>query len=137
MQIQVVFQEDGSATTLGRATARNASGAATGVHGEGKFIKQADVSSITLSVFDLSSATPDTAIATEILTVSAVILNTVVTSNEIWTKDSTGYNFLHDLAASYFPTGNHTYLLEYKFTLTGGVVAWGVYSGPAMPVRTS
>lgn len=136
-EIQVVWNEDGSATALGRVTARDASGSATGVPGEGKFLQQADLSTITCSVFDLNSSTPDTAIATPTVTISSAILDTVDTATTLWDLDEYGYNFRHDLAHTNFPTGDHVYLVEYKFTTTGSAVFWGRYRGPARSVRTS
>lgn len=133
----VTWREDGTATVLGRVTARDGSGAATGVNGEGNWIQQADLSSITLSVFDESSADPDTATATATLTVSSVIQDTPVSTNVIWTRDTTGYNFIYDVTSTYFATGGHVYRLEFKFTTTGSAVLWGVYRGRALPLRTS
>lgn len=134
---QVVWNEDGSATALGRVTARSGSGTATGVNGEGNWAQQADLSTITCSVFDLDGVTPDTAITTPTVTIATSILDTVVTTNVIWTKDTTGYNFIHDLGAANFPTGGHCYLVEYKFTYADGTIGWGKYKGEAKPVRTS
>lgn len=133
----VEWSEDADATVLGRLTARNGSGSATGIDGEGNWLQQADISSITCNIFDLDSSTPDTATATPTVTVSSVILDTPVTTNVVWTKDTTGYNFIHDLSNSYFPTGDRRYRVEYKVTLTGGAVFWGIYEGTARPVRTS
>lgn len=129
------FKEDNDSTILGRITARNGSGAATGVDGEGKFVQIADVSSITYEIFDLEA--PTTVAFSGTLTVANVILDTVVTSNEIWTKDSIGYNFLHDLAATNFPEGNRTVLIEYTVTLTGGEKLTGEYQGPVCAKRGS
>lgn len=134
---QVSFNEDGSATALARMTARDGSGSATGVAGEGNWLQQADLSSITCAVFDLTSATPDTAVATPTVTISSAILNTPVTSTAIWCRDSVGYNFLHDLPPTVFPTGGHLYRVEYKFTTTGGAVGWLLMEGLATAVRTS
>ena len=132
---EVVWNEDGDATALGRITARDGSGIATGVDGEGNWLQQADISTITCKVFDLDSTTPDTEIATPTVTVATHVLDSPVTTNVIWTLDSTGYNFLHDLAASNFPTGDRTYLVEYKVTLSGGAIFHGVYRGTARPIR--
>ena len=137
MNFQVVWKEDSTATVLGRLTARNGTGTATGVAGEGRWLKQADISTIAYKIFDLNSATPDTPIKTDTATVSAVVLDTVVTSTEIWTKDAIGYNFLHDLAATDFPIGDRLYELEYVVTLSGGAVFHAIYHGVAAPVRSS
>ena len=136
--VQVDWREDSTATILARITARNGSGAATGINGEGNFLQIADVSTITVSVFDVDSATPDTPIVDgATVTVATAVLDTVVTSNVIWTKDTTGYNFLHDLPASYFPTGGNRYDVEYVVTLAGGEVFHMVFTGQAAPVRSS
>ena len=49
---KVQWHEDGSATVLGRITARNGSGSATGIAGEGNWLEQADISTITCAVYD-------------------------------------------------------------------------------------
>jgi len=134
---QVAWTEDSDVTVLGRITSRTGSGAATGVAGEGNFLQQADVTSITWKVFDLQSATPDTAITSGTSTVSTVVLDTVVTTSVLWTKDTTGYNFAQDMAASNFPIGDRTYRLEFVVTLTGGAVFHGIYEGVAKPLRSS
>lgn len=134
----VVWAEDGSATVLGRLTARNGSGSATGVKGEGNWVQQADVSTITYSVFDLDSSDPDNALVDgSSVTVGDAVLDSPVTTTVLWTRDTTGYNFVHDLPSTTFPTGGHRYLVEYKVTLSGGEVLWGKYTGPAHPNRTS
>lgn len=133
----VQWVEDGTATVLGRLTARNGSGSATGIDGEGNWLQQADISTITCKIFDLDSDTPGTATETPTVTISSVILDTPITTNVIWTKDTTGYNFIHDLSATYFPTGERRYRAEYEVTLTGGAVFHGVYVGTARPIRGS
>lgn len=133
----VEWTEDGDCTVLARVTARSAAGAATGVSGEGNWLEAADISSITCKVFDLSGDTPDTPIATPSVTVATAIQDPPVTATTLWTQDSTGYNFLHDLAASNFPLGDHRYLVEYKFTLADGKVFHLVLDGVAKPVRGS
>lgn len=135
----VEWNEDGDATALGRVTARNGTGAATGIDGEGNFIKQADiaVSGIERKIFDLDGTTPDTPESTTNPTISSVVLDTPVTDNVIWTKDSTGYNFRDDIAGINFPFGSRSYRIEYKFTLTGGAIFHGVYGGTTRPIRGS
>lgn len=132
--VSVTWQEDGTATVLARVCARDATGAWTGEKGEGRFVKQADLSSITCNVFDRSSETPSTAIATPTVTISSAIQDSPVTNQEIWTLDTVGYNFVYDLAASNFPTGGNEYLVEFKFTTTGGTVWHLVFQGPAAKI---
>lgn len=133
----VEFREDGTALCLARVTADDATGSATGISGEGYWIKQADLYSITCAVYDESSSTPDTAIATPTITISSVIIDTPVTDGILWTVDRTGYNFKCRMAASSFPNGNHKYRIEFKFTTTGSYVFWVNYTGTAKAVRTS
>lgn len=134
---EIEWNEDGSATVLGRITAAEGTGTATGVAGEGNWLKIVDVSTITCKVFDLDSATPDTPIATPTVTVASAVINTPVTSNALWTKDDVGYNFLHSLGAANFPTGGRRYQVEYTVTTAAGSVFHGVYTGIANPIRSS
>ena len=137
MAFHVTWKEDGTATALGRITARNGSGSATGVDGEGNWLQQADISTITYKLFDLDGSDPTTATESGSLTISAVVLDTPVTSNAIWTKDTTGYNFLHDISNTYFPAANRRYRMEYTVTLTGGAVFHGVYEGVTRSITGS
>lgn len=133
----VQWVEDGSATVLGRLAGRTGSGNATGVDGEGNWLQEADISTITCKIFDLDSSTPDTATETPTVTISSVILDTPVTTNVVWTKDTIGYNFIHTLSSTYFPTGDRRYRVEYEVTLAGGGVFHGIYVGTARPIRGS
>lgn len=135
--IQVTWREDGSATCLGRLTAEDGTGEWTGVNGEGNFLKQADISTITCAVFDLDSSTPTTAASTPTVTISSAIQDPPVTDGKIWDVDDIGYNFKHTLASTVFTTGGHRYRVEYKTTLTGGSVGWAVFEGQAEGVFTS
>ncbi len=133
-KITITWQEDGSATALARVCARDATGAAIGVLGEGNWIKQADLSTITCKVFDRSGATPDIATAAPAVSIPSVILDAPVTNGLIWDVDNVGYNFLCDLAGTNFPTGGHKYLVAFYFTTTGGST-WAIqYEGIASPV---
>ncbi len=137
--IHVAWNEDGSATVLGRLTARNGTGAATGIDGEGKFVKQSDLNAIDYNVYvaDVDGTFTLVPGQTGALTISTVILDTPDASNEIWVQDSVGYNFIHDLPATSFPDPDVEYLAEYKFTFTGGEVAWVRYRGYARGVEVS
>ena len=136
--IQVEWREDGSATVIGRVTARNGSGAATGISGEGKFVQQADLSTITAKVFEKDADGVFVEITpAPTVTVATAILDTVDTTNEIWTVDTIGHNFIHDLGAVYFPNGGKIVKAEYKFTYVGGDVGWGVWEGPVRGVSSS
>lgn len=121
--------EDGSVTVTSRVTAFDGSGSATGVNGEGFWLRQADLSTITCAVYDRSSTTPDTAIATPTVTIASAIVDTPVTNLATWSKDTIGYNFKHTLAGTNFPTANHIYRVEYKFTTSGSAVFTLVLEG--------
>lgn len=131
--IKATWHEDGTATVLGRATARNGSGSPTGVRTEGNFLKQSNVSTITCAVYDRSSSTPANAIETPTVTISTSVLDTVVTTSVLWDEDTVGYNFLHDLANTNFPNGDVIYRVTYTWTLTGGEVFRIAYEGRAEP----
>jgi hypothetical protein len=130
---QAKVNEDGTATLLGRVTARDGTG--TSVTGEGKCLKQADLSSITAKVFDLHDGTTT---YTATLTISSVVFDSLQV-DAIWNlaADSNGYNFLADLPTTAFPTGGRTYRAEAKFTTTGGTVGWGRWNLQAESVLTS
>lgn len=133
----VNWKEDSSCEVLGRVTARNGTGSATGVDGEGKFLQQADVSSITAKIYNLTDDPDGESPVEQTLTVSQVILDTVDESGEVWTQDDIGYNFRHSIANTVFTDGGDIYRVEYKFTLTGGAVFHEVFEGPAAPIIQS
>lgn len=103
-----------------RFSGDSGSGAATGVDGEGNWFQQADIATITRTVYDRSSATPDTATATASLTVSSVIIDTPVTSTAKWAEDATGYNWLDSIADTVITTAGHVWRVDYLVTTTGG-----------------
>jgi len=81
--------------------------------------QQSDFTSMTLYVYDSSDTIVSTA---ETLTISSVFSNTLSTGT-IWTKDSTGFNFIVLVAATYFPLPD-TYRISIKFVVTGGPTFW-------------
>lgn len=93
---------------------------------------QADITSITLSVFEESSST---AVATATLTVSSVVFNSLQTDAR-WTVDSTGYNFGYATVASQVPAPGK-YRFEFKFTPASGAVFHIVFLVPVMDLYTS
>lgn len=80
-------------------------------------IVQADITSITLDVYDQSSDTQT--VTDEALTVASVVFDTLQTDAR-WTVDATGYNFRHTAEAAKFPTGGSRYRLEYNFNPASG-----------------
>lgn len=130
----VNWKEDSSAEILGRVTARNGSGVFTGQPGEGRFIQQADVVSITCTHYDMT-LDPDRENPTNIPTLAAdVILDDPDDSGESWTSDAIGYNFAHHILPEYFPEGGNIYRIEYRFELVGGYVFHDYFEGPAAEV---
>lgn len=75
----------------------------------------AAITSVTLSVYDLQSSDPATAIYTSgSLTVSDVF-KAALTVDGYWDGDTTGYNMFHRVVNALFETvGGHTYRFEYK-----------------------
>jgi hypothetical protein len=134
----VKFNEDSSVTLMGRVTASNASGLATGAKGEGLWLLVEDIASISYDFFDLDADAPDTPVVDdEVLAVADVILDVPDATDVLWTKDTIGYNFITTLPASYFAAGNNRYRVEFKFTLVGGEVFHGSYEGQTDPLRGS
>lgn len=130
--VKAQWNEDGTATCLARLTARDATGSWTGVPGEGNFLKQADLSSITYSTFDRSSSTPNTAIVdAATVTISTAIQDTPVMTSVLWVVDTYGHNFVFDVPYTCFPTGGHVYDVEFMAITTGGARLPFAFSGTA------
>ena len=75
-------------------------------------ITQSDLSSITYTSRALSDLT--TEIDGSALTITIVVFDTLQTDSR-WSKDSTGYNFRHQLPAAAIPDGGVVYVIQYKF----------------------
>ncbi len=86
---------------------------------DGSNAQQADISTITYATYDLDSSTPETAVGSGSLTVSSVIFDTLQT-DAVWTKDSTGYNFSHQIPKASLPNGGHRHRVVYVFTPASG-----------------
>ncbi len=102
----------------------------------GAYITVAGLSTITYTVYDLSSDTPGTPISgpTGITPISSVVLDVPQVDPVRWKLDETGYNFIHTLPSTAFPTADHHYAVSYLFTPTGGATARFAL---VLPVRTS
>lgn len=114
--------EDGGATTLARILGL-----------DGDLIVQADVSTITCLVYDITSAA---SIITPTVTVASAVFDTLQTDAR-WSVDTTGFNFSYALPATAFPTGEHDYRIEYKFTPASGAAYFVVYQVHSREVYTS
>jgi hypothetical protein len=103
----------------------------------GVLVTQAAVSSIACKVFDLSGATPDTAILEPVVTVGTSIYDALQTDDQ-WSEDDTGYNFAFTVPRTGFPTGDHTYLVEFIVTpIAGDSFPLRPYRIYAAPIRSS
>lgn len=131
---EVRWMEDGTAFVKACVAAPDGTGKTIGNPGQGYFLKQADLSSITCLVYDVTGSSN---VATPTVTVSSAILDTPLSTQALWKKGPPGYNFQHTLAASNFPTGGSTYRVEYKFTTTGSNVYWLKLQGVADSAYTS
>lgn len=88
-------------------------------------VTQSDVSSITYTVVDANNDHTQTVGGS--LTVADVFYDTLQTG-DIWTTDSTGFNFAHMLSSAAIDKENHQYIVEYTVTLTDGTVFSWQYS---------
>ena len=128
----VTFMEDGSAECRARImTSTNNSTEA--IPGEGYPAKQANLTSITYKVTDLTD-TSQTAV-TGTVTISSAVYDTLQ-DHPLW-QFTKGYNFFFTLPPTCFPIGGHTYTAEFKITYSGGDVGWLIFEGLARGVQTS
>lgn len=86
---------------------------------DGVYIHQADVTSIAYTVYDLTNASA--VVGTGTLTVASVVYDAMQT-DDIWERDTIGYNFKTIIPASRFPNASRRYLLNIAFTLASGYV---------------
>jgi hypothetical protein len=94
------------------------------VNDAGTLLTQATTTSITCKSYDTSDPTGTP--VTPTVVVASVIFDTLQTP-DIWTEDSTGYNFKHVLPATAIPNGDRTYQVEYKITPTSGEAFYLVF----------
>ena len=104
-------------------------------HG-GTLLLQADFTSIHYEAWNMDASPVNQVKVATALNVANVVFDTLQTDAR-WTADATGYNFLHAMPATAFPTGKHTYKVEYKVTPASGAVFWLVFEGFAEEIITS
>ena len=119
------IMEDGGATMMARILGADAAA-----------IAQADFGNISVRIYDQNASDPSATVATATLTVATVVFDAYQTDAR-WSVDSTGYNFADVRPAASFPTGGHTYDVEYEFDPTAGDNYFVTFSLFAQPVRTS
>jgi hypothetical protein len=100
-----------------RLISKDGSGAP--VANEGNCITQADVQTITCTVYDLQAGkNASTPVATPSIDPTAVV---ALIADNLWqARDTIGRNFLHQVAGSVFGKADHTYRVVYEITTTGG-----------------
>lgn len=81
------------------------------------YITQAAFGTITVSYRRIDGTGP---VTTTSLTVSSVVYDTLQTTARLWTKDSIGFNFKWDAAATIFTQGNGRYAVTFLFTPSSG-----------------
>ncbi|MAT39201.1 MAG: hypothetical protein CL946_06325 [Ectothiorhodospiraceae bacterium] len=88
---------------------------------DGDYIQQADISTITYTVYDIDDTTEAIVDETS-LTVADVIFDALQVSDTRWNNsgDSTGYNFAAVLPGSAIPDDDVTYQIEVEFTPSSG-----------------
>jgi hypothetical protein len=124
--------EDGGVTLMDR------------VYGNaGTALTQATTTSIVLAVYQCNTEDDaENAVGTVLsgvggsLTVSAVVYDSLQTAAP-WTKDTTGYNFRYNAAATHLPVGGKWYRFEFLVTPTSGAAFWVVWIVEALPVAGS
>lgn len=122
---KAVIWEDGDVTEMAR------------VQVDGVNITQADIDSITRSIFDISAGGAGTEIGTATaLVVTDVVFDDLQTGGP-WSKDGIGYNFKERIAAAKFATGEKTYRVEYAFVGSSGEKFPVVYQHPTQKLFSS
>lgn len=84
----------------------------------GTAITQASLSSIALTVFDMTTS-PTSGTAATAPVVADTVFDTLQTDAR-WTRDGTGYNFRYTFLASQIATGGRRYRYEFLFTPSSG-----------------
>lgn len=99
-------------------------------------IVQSSVTSIACNVFDVSAG--DTLVLEPTMVVATNVFDALQTDAR-WdtTLDATGYNFRHTVPHAAFPTGGHTYRVEYAFTMADDTRIMAVYEIEAKAVSSS
>ena len=120
-QFLVNALEDGSAYALARVLTKNSS------HNLIAAV-QSDISTISRSVFLYTDNVVGTTaiIGPTALVVADAVLNALSTG-DVWTLDTTGFNFLDTVPVTAFPTGGATYDLRYTFTSDSGLTFFLVF----------
>jgi hypothetical protein len=125
--------EDIGATLIARFASIFGTGAASPDATEGNLILQADVSSISVKVFDVDGTQISTTLAP---TAASTIFDTLQTA-ATWGKLNDGGNFRYTVPGTYFPSGGTTNRVEVVITLTDGNKLPAVWNLEVIEMRGS
>ena len=102
------------------------------IRGRGGYVTHATVSSI---AWYLSDATTQTVITNSTFTVASVIFDQLQL-DDMWTKDTTGYNFRGVITAASIPLANSGNRMagDVKFTMSSGEILRGQFNWPSAKV---
>lgn len=133
-----VVHEDGSFSVLARVASLDGSGEEYRP-GEGNVLQIADVTAVALHIYALGTD-PENDAGTEVTPTPSVdpadvLLDELQLTG--WKQDLIGYNFRHDVPATYAPNARQYYLLEYKLTLVDDGIAWIKVRVLSRPTRLS
>lgn len=98
----------------------------------GANITQASLNSLAYMVVKDVAGVITTVIAETSLTIADIIFDTLQT-DAIWTKDSTGYNFKHQLAATDIPDPSTKYRVQHKLVDTNSLPSFIEFILPTKP----
>ena len=115
------FKANATNEIVARIHARQGTGAATGVSGEGNWLVQANIATITCSVFRLDGPAPSTPVAQPTVVVASAVYDTPNTNSQFWTVDGVGWNFLHAIPHTAITAVGGLYEVVYTITLTAGL----------------
>lgn len=124
--------EDTPLTIMKRICARLATGAVSPIAKEGKLILKADITSISVKAYDATG----TLITSTTPSKTDVWYDTLQTT-DVWTAVAQGGNFLYDVPATMFPSGNEMVTLEVTVTLTSTEPVRAVWEVPVINLNQS
>ncbi len=128
-------REDTQFTLMARFCAINGSGAVSPVAKEGNLITQANVSSVSVKVFDAAGAL----ILTELTPSAASTVFDTLQTSATWgnIEDGLGGNWRYTVPGTYVPSPNVLQTVEVVITLTDGSTLPGVWNLYVLPLNRS
>ena len=131
----IQVREDTQFTLMARFCAISGTGAVSPVAKEGNLIKQADVASTSVKIFDAVG----TIILTELTPSAASTVFDTLGTTATWLniEDGLGGNWRYTVDGTYVPTGDVMQRAEVLITLTDGTKLIGVWSMLVAPLARS